>query len=381
MIKASELIARSLPQPQFLKTWEILNQGVSRGVAPGFVAGLWQKSFPDEIWVACTGSHSWDPASPPMKPETVFDLASVTKVLATAPLTALLVERGWISWDSQVSSILPDYPYPKIQIRHLLAHTAGFPAWKPFWKGLWSEFSIPIEQVSIQKRQQAMRNHVYSVPPEVDPDVRCLYSDLSFLLLGFVLEELLGLPLDQAVSRWLWRPMGLDGARYWRVTSAAPSSSVLPLTRVAPTEQCPERKRLLHAQVHDDNCWAMGGYGGHAGAFAPVRDVLHLARQLMCGFLTDSVLVPMWTRQRRPKGCERTLGWDTPSVQSSSCGLRFLPGTVGHLGFTGTSLWIDPQAELAVALLCNRVHPSRENSLMKEFRPQFHEAIRLDLRK
>jgi CubicO group peptidase (beta-lactamase class C family) len=124
----------------------------------------------------------------------------------------------------------------------------------------------------------------------------------------------------------------------------------------------------------------MGGYGGHAGAFGTIRDVLHFARGLMTGFLSSPVLDAAWTRVQNPPGCDRTLGWDTPSGPTSSAGGHFSEQSVGHLGFTGTSLWIDPKAQLAVVLLSNRVHPSRDNLKIRTFRPQFHDAIRMDLK-
>jgi len=221
-----------------------------------------------------------------------------------------------------------------------------------------------------------MRDLVFAVRPEQQPGMRVLYSDISFLLLGFLLENLLGLSLDHAIERWVWHPMGITGASFRRV-SQSPQLEIDPL--VAATEQCPWRGAILQGQVHDDNCWAMGGFAGHAGAFARVQDVLQFARGLGLGFLSPQVLSAFWKRVTLPVGCERTLGWDTPSLGKSSAGTLFSQASVGHLGFTGTSLWIDPQAEVAVCLLTNRVHPSRDSLLIREFRPQFHDAVRLDL--
>jgi CubicO group peptidase (beta-lactamase class C family) len=364
---------------RFPRTCLVLEAGVSEGVAPGFVAGVWQAQYPDEMNVIPCGQRRIFPTPQPMLADTVFDLASVTKVFATATLAAALVDRGWLSWNTPVAAILPDFPHTNIEVRHLLSHTAGLVAWEPFWQKLWTQFApTPLWQVPIRVRQKAMRELVFATPLASAPDQQCVYSDLSFLLLGFVLEELTHLPLDQAVKKWVWQPMGILGARYFHIDQIVAEGV---LQECAATENCPTRGGVLQGQVHDDNCWAMGGFGGHAGAFAQASEVLHFSKKLFEGFLSRPTLEAMWTRVSMPVGCERTLGWDTPSSGLSSVGAKFSPRTVGHLGYTGTSLWIDQDQELAVTLLSNRVHPSRENTKIKDFRPRFHDAIRLDLQR
>jgi CubicO group peptidase (beta-lactamase class C family) len=314
-----------------------------------------------------------------MLENTVFDLASLTKITATAPLAATLVDRGWLSWDTPVAALLPEYLYKNIKIRHLLSHTAGLVAWRPFWQEIWKQFEpTRLDRIAIAERQKVMRDLVLSVAPEAPPGEKCLYSDLSFLILGFALEKVTGLPLYQAVKKWVWQPMGLEGPHF-RLTCWKEEADRVNL-QCAATEKCTYRGRLLQGEVHDENCWAMGGYGGHAGVFACAQDVLRYARGLFQGFLSPKILNEMWTRVSEPVGCERTLGWDTPSATSSSVGSHFSKKTVGHLGFTGTSLWIDIEAELAVTLLSARVHPSRDNNKIRELRPQLYEAIRLDLK-
>lgn len=390
-MKSSELEQVELSQKEFPLTWEVILSGLTEEVAPGFVVGLWQKKSPLQIQVAAMGHRRLIPAPLPLFVDTVFDLASLTKILGTATLTGVLVDRGWLSWDAAVVSFFPEYPYRDIRLKHLLSHTAGFVAWEPLWERLRDRFEPnPIYEVPIAERQKQMREIILSMPPLCPIETKALYSDISFLLLGFVLEELTGLPLDQAIYKWVWKPLGLEHTYFQRVTCSVtafaeslqddPAAPGVAAPGVAATEDCPWRGAILEGQVHDDNCWAMGGYGGHAGAFGPIRDVLHFARGLMTGFISPKTLHEMWTRVSLPPGCERTLGWDTPSGgKGSSVGRFFSPHSVGHLGFTGTSLWIDPEAELAVALLSNRVHPSRENMKIRAFRTQFHEALRLDL--
>jgi CubicO group peptidase (beta-lactamase class C family) len=372
-------ISELLPS-EFPRTHRVLEQGLKDGVAPGFVVGVWEGRKPQEFLVTACGQRRSQPSSLPMLPQTVFDVASVSKVFATATLTAALVERGWLSWSTHVSSIFPDYPWREIQLEHLLSHTAGFPWWEPFWEKIQAEFAPrKLFEVSVQKRQAAMRRLIMACSPAVAPGERVEYSDVSFLLLGFVLEEVTGMSLDVAVRRFLWEPMGLfkSGAGpYYRRTTTAPAQIH---EDVAATELSPWHKTILQGQVHDENCWAMGGYAGHAGVFARAEDLLHFSKALLNGFLGQRTLQEMWSRVSRPIGCERTRGWDTVSAQGSSAGRHFSTNSVGHLGFTGTSLWIDPRARIAVTLLSNRVHPTRENIKIRAFRPLLHDAVREDI--
>lgn len=379
-----------LSKKRFSRTWQVLEEGLAEGVAPGFVAGYWSGAHSNQISVCALGQRrcvlSEASAVPalkgeasfcPVRVDTPFDLASVTKVFATATLAAVLVERGWISWTTPVTSFFPGYPHQKVEVRHLLSHTGGYVAWHPFWDRMKAHFAPqPLEAISVQKRQELMRELVLSISPDTAPDVRAVYSDISFLILGFILEEVTQMPLDRAVQCFVWDPLGVKGAFYRRVTRSV-VDAVDDL--VAATENCSWRGGVIQGQVHDDNCWAMGGYGGHAGAFGTASDLLQFSKGLLEGFLSPLVLKAMWTRVSLPVGCSRTLGWDTPSGDAPAASHLFSPQSIGHLGFTGTSLWIDPVANLSVVLLSNRVHPSRAVNKMKAFRPRFHEAIRRDL--
>ncbi len=366
----------------YTRTFETLRAGIEEKVFPGAVAGIWQGQDPTTFSYCALGSRRLVP--PPEQKvhiDTVFDIASVSKVMATATLTALLVERGWLRWETPIQQFLPSFPNPDVRIKHLLSHTAGLPAWAPLWESLRTRMQeryphLALHQISVEERQKEMRNLVLAIGPDAPIESRTVYFDISFLLLGFVLEEATQMPLDRAVRELLWNPMKLSFPYYQRITKSVQDSVH---EEVAATEDCPWRGGVLQGQVHDDNCWAMGGYGGHAGVFARARDVLEFAAKLLNGFLSHEILQEMWTRVERPVGCERTLGWDTPSGEHPSFTHHFSPRSVGHLGFTGTSLWIDPDRELAVVLLTNRVHPSRENPLMKPYRHRFHEALWLDL--
>jgi CubicO group peptidase (beta-lactamase class C family) len=374
---STSLDLHELSPSLFPRTCSLLTSAIEQEVAPGIVAGLWQKSNPTIISVTAVGKRRIFPSSLPMLPDTVFDLASISKVIATAALAANFVERGWLKWNTPVAAIFPEFKFKKIQVRHLLSHTAGYCAWVPLWEWMRQQFPFaPLSSIPIRVRQRAMREKVFSITPDVEVEEKALYSDISFLMLGFVLEEIAQMPLDQAVQKFVWKPMGIRGTFYRKVTRA-PDEAIK--DSVAATENSSWRGGVLQGQVHDDNCWAMGGYGGHAGVFGAARDVLYFSKKLLEGFLSPSTLKAIWTRVPMPPGCDRTLGWDTPSGEQSSSGRLFSKNSVGHLGFTGTSLWIDPEAEIAVTLLSNRVHPSRDNIKIREFRPLFHDAIRMDL--
>ena len=366
---------------RFPDTARLLARGVAEGVAPGFVAGVWRAGSSmgpsGEAWIGAAGSRRSHAGAQPMETATVFDLASLTK-LFTATLTASLIDRGWLRWELPLAEIFPDYAHRAIRLDHLLSHTAGFIAWQPFWETLrlrWAPRAV--WEVAVAERQRAMRELVFAVAPEVAPATRALYSDVSMLLLGFVLEEVLKLPLDRAITDFVFSPMSLPKAYFHRITRRA-DQDVHP--EVAATEDSEWRGGVLQGQVHDDNTWAMGGYAGHAGAFGTAESVLEFARHLMaCRFLKPETLARMWARAPEPAGCARTYGWDTPSGSEPAASRAFSPRSVGHLGFTGTSLWIDPDAGIAVALLSNRVHPSRDNNLIRAFRPLFHQTLRDEL--
>lgn len=368
---------------RFQNARKTLIDGINEGVAPGFVAGFWDGREPERFEIVALGERriKWKGApSLPMETDTLFDLASVSKVFATAPLIALLVERGWLNWETSVKTFFPEFSSRDIQIKHLLSHTSGLIWWKPFYETIRAEFSYSdaVEMVEISDRQKLMRELVLGLKPEFPVGTKCVYSDPNFLILGFIIEELTGLPLDEAVKRYLWKPMDLESPHYVRTTRPV---FIARNDAYAATEDCPWRNGVLQGQVHDDNCWTMGGYGGHAGAFSNIRDLLKFGKTLCEGtVLSNPIRNKMWSLIETPAGCGRTLGWDTPTGEMPAF-KGFSNHSVGHTGFTGTSFWIDLENEIVVSLLSNRVHPSRENQKIKEFRSRFHQALSNDLKK
>jgi CubicO group peptidase (beta-lactamase class C family) len=371
---------------EFPKAKKTLDDAVKQGVAPGFVAGVWRREFPDSMSLMAVGSRRLKLkglSQEPMQIDTVFDLASVSKVFTTATLIARLVDRGWISYETRIGSVFSSFKIPNATVANLLSHTAGLPAWVPFFEQMREIYSgRALETVPVAERQKLMRELVFKVDPERGLNQKAVYSDLTFMILGFLIEEVTQMDFDQAIKKFLWEPMGLlekkgEGPFFVRTDRASFKAR---LENVAATEDCPWRGSILQGQVHDDNCWAMGGFAGHAGAFGSARDLLIFSKKLLQDrWLTPETLNRMWARVTEPPNCDRTLGWDTPSGETPALGRYFSSSSVGHLGFTGTSLWIDPQAGVAVTLLSNRVHPTRDNILIRELRREFHEALAVDL--
>lgn len=384
-MKRQKLEVSRLPRGDFEQTWQVMEEAThnkAKAQIPGMVVGVWKFGSP-QCQVGAIGVRKIFPNSSQdgrnggfsVTPNTYFDLSSVSKVMATTALTAVLVERGWLDWDTPTG-------LPGVRVRHLLSHTSGLPAWAPLFKDLQTAFNpISLEKVSVRERKSKMRELVEKVRPDSMPSEKVLYSDIGFLRLGFLLEDLCGMDLDEAVEKWVWQPMGVEGAKYIRTTKDPKyTQSYTQDFEVASTEQCGFRGCIVEGVVHDENTYAMGGVGGHSGVFGRAQDVLtYAAGVIQSGWVSDKTLSEMFTREKVPVGCERALGWDTPSLSGSMAGNLFSPRTFGHWGFTGTSLWIDFEKRVAITVLTNRVHPTRENATIREVRPRLHDAILTDL--
>jgi CubicO group peptidase (beta-lactamase class C family) len=296
--------------------------------------------------------------------DSLFDLASLTKVICTTTVALLAESRGALSIDRPVLEYFPAFSDPAVKLSHLLDHSSGLPAWLPLHAQ--RHGMHPLEARAQYEAE------ILAVRPG-PPGVSSVYSDLGFLLLGWALEKAAGAPLDALFQEWFATPSELESLQF------LPTSP-----DVVPTENCPWRGRVLRGEVHDDNCFVLGGVAGHAGLFGNARDVLAAGLLWLDAYKERSSPLPAgltrkyWTFTH-VKGGTRVLGWDTVSQQGSATGRRFSPSSRGHLGFTGTSLWIDPERELVVALLTNRVHPTRDNEKIKAFRPVFHDSLMTEL--
>ena len=366
-----------------------------RAVEDSFAAALADGVFPGAVLLVSKddvvvyerafGNRSLLPQKSPMFPDTIFDLASLTKPLATSVSLMLLIRERKLRLDDQVTRVIPMYGVFSKSVttfRHLLNHSSGLPAWKPFFEEIVkSEKAGRINFVA----SRAAKNHVYEQihreRPASPPGRQSVYSDLGFIVLGEVVEILSGATLDRFCQERIFKPLGLRSMGFVDLTQIR-TRRLQPVEEViAPTENCPWRKKILCGEVHDDNAYAMGGVAGHAGLFSSARDIhtlvvrLHQCFQGKDNFLPQSLVREFLTRDSASNEANFALGWDTPSPGKSSSGSLFSNQSVGHLGFTGCSVWCDLEKNCHVVLLSNRVHPSRKNEKIKDFRPQVHDLI------
>ncbi len=369
-----------LSSDRFEWTHAVLEQGIAEGLVPGAVVSVFETRRGGDQLVIAGGRRRLSPSPQPMTVETVFDWASLTKVLCTAPLIWRAIQRGWLSETTEVGAILAHAPdgWRGITIGHLLSHSAGFKAWEPIWQALVEKWGDRLPEMPVAERQQAFRTRIYSQLPEAAPGARFLYSDFSFLLLGFVLEEIHGQPLDGV---WRREMPGMS-AGFRRVRRLGTLKQPVDESCAA-TEIVEWRGGALQGEVHDENCWSMGGFAGHAGLFGSMSELIAVVRRIFDpAFLDPSVRGRMLARVIGPQGPARTLGWDLPDGPESSAGptLASRAGVVGHLGFTGTSLWIDLESGWAFSMLSGRVHLGRDHPGARKLRPRIHDALAIDLR-
>ena len=340
--RAAEVVQRGVDERAFPAA--VVEVGTTRGV-------LWQRAF---------GRLDCDAESPATQTGTIFDLASLTKVIATTSLVMRLVELGRLALDQPVRHWISEWrgtDREHVTLRSLLAHSSGLTTWLPFFRD--------------HAGRQEFQHAICSLPLEYPPDTQSIYSDLGFILLGFIVEDAGGASFEtQAMD--LLEP----------ITSAPlmfnPPNAVR--SQIAPTENDPWRGRKLVGEVHDENCWALGGAAGHAGLFGTAQAVGDFARAVLGGLTgTDTRLARtdtlrlFITRAGTTTG-SRALGWDT-MLRTSSCGTKMSASAFGHTGFTGTTLWIDPERDVYVVFLTNRVNPTRENTAIQQIRPALHDAV------
>ena len=331
--------------------------------------GVAARSFPAAVlevgsrqgvtWRAAAGRLTFDTDSPPAADDTIFDLASLTKVIATASAAMRLVEGGALRLADRVSRHVPGWEghdRAHVVLRDLLEHCAGLTGWMPFYQGCAGTHEVV--------------RGICDLPLEYVPWTQAVYSDLGFMLLGLVVQNAGGKPLDAQAAAVT------DGLELCYRPPAAWKS------RTAPTGHDAWRGRLLAGEVHDENAWALGGVAAHAGLFGSAPAVGAFARLVLRTFDGETALGRpdtlrrFVTRSTVPRS-SRALAWDT-MLPSSSCGTRMSPRAIGHTGFTGTSLWIDPERDVYVVLLTNRVYAGREGEGLKRLRPLVHDAVMKD---
>ena len=343
-----------------------LQRGVDEGCFPGAVALV---GYQRGDVVACAAAGVTEPEGAPMTPETIFDLASISKACGTTILLMRAVMKGWLQLDKPVAHYLPyfgtEHGRDQVKIWHLLTHTSGLPWWLPFYQKYTSgDEGAPKPGSTEAKRDILTRAGTAAL--EAMPGERAVYSDLNFLLLGDLVEFLYQKPQELAYQEEIAGPLQ-SGCHYRPL-------SVTNWPKAAPTELCAIRGGRVRDIVHDENTWVMGGVAGHAGLFGRAQDLFAVACGLRPDFISAEVLAQFWPASPPFVGTF-VLGWDTPSTTLSSAGRYFSARSVGHLGFTGTSLWIDRDRELVSILLTNRVYFGRQNERLKPFRRQYHDAL------
>lgn len=360
-----------------------LEEAVTGGVFPGAVLAVRHGGGQADIFIA--GLVSTLDAARAVQPATVYDLASLTKPLSTVTALVLLIQAGRCQLHDRVESILSelaDSPIGTASLWHLLTHSSGLPGWRGYYERLSPTASIPATEQQRGLSRAALVKLIRDEALIYERGVRSLYSDLGFMLLGMIVERCSGVPLQEFFRNQI---APLAGTAQLGFVPAEWADNFLQCARrrggdVAPTEHDTWRGRLLCGEVHDENAASLGGVAGHAGLFGTAEAVLAVTGVWLEAYhrrssMLDADLVKEFTcRQTVVPGSSWALGWDTPSPPSSAG--RFLPEvSFGHLGYTGTSVWIDPLHELEIVLLSNRVHPTRKNERIKAFRPLIHELV------
>jgi CubicO group peptidase (beta-lactamase class C family) len=321
----------------------------------------------------------------PMRRDTIFDLASLTKPIATTTAIMLLVEDGVIALDDPVAKALPAFAErgkEAVTIRQLLCHAAGLKPWRGFHELLIQKERKTGERlIGTPEGREWIVDRVLRSALVHEPGEAAVYGDLDFIALGALVEAVTHESLDAFCRTRIFEPLGLPDTGFYPLpVDGAPSVPDAVRRRVAATENCPWRERILWGEVHDPNASAMGGVAGHAGLFSTADDVMRFAQLFLDAWHGRDSPLPtervreFATRQRLPESSDWALGWDTPTAGASSSGRHFSEHSVGHLGFTGTSLWIDLERELIVVMLTNRVHQVAKRSRF-DLRPKVHDAI------
>jgi CubicO group peptidase (beta-lactamase class C family) len=351
----------------------VLEQAVRDRVFPGCAFAVLKPGESQPQAAKAIGHFTYEPDSRRVEPDTIFDLASLTKVLATTAAIMLLYDRRELALDVSLAEWLPEFVAvdpsdrrrSQVTLRRLLDHSSGLPGYVRLFESA--------------NDRPAMIDAALHQPLTADPGTRAEYSDIGFIILGHLIERIAGDRLDIFCQREIFAPLGMSTTRFCPETVLRAS--------IPPTEDDRSfRHRIIEGEVHDENASVMGGIAGHAGLFSDARDPLRFAACMLAHGLTASgvqlfsaqTIALFAERAQQPPGTSRALGWDTPSVPSSS-GSLFSRRSIGHLGFTGTSLWIDLDARIAVTLLTNRTWPDRSSQAIRELRPRFHDAIRREL--
>jgi len=351
---------------QLQPAFQVIERAIADKAFPGATVAI---GYRGKVSLHAFGNLSYVANSAAIETHTMYDIASLTKVVATTTLVAKLAEGDFpvpLDLDARVERYLPEWatgPQPEwrhqVTVRHLLTHTSGLPAFKEYWR--------------TSKNKQDTLTKIFAEPLEYEPGTKEIYSDLGIILMAEIIERLTGRTLDDLARTYIFAPLAMKDTMFRPPKTLWPS--------IAPTEIDNNlRHRLVQGEVHDENAFAIGGVSGHAGLFSTAPDLAAFCQMLLNGgvyahhrILRRSTIAQFTTPQQLSSGT-RTLGWAVPTEGGSS-GHYFSVHSFGHTGFTGTSIWIDPDRQLFVVLLTNRVHPTRENQKIAQLRPAFHDAV------
>jgi serine-type D-Ala-D-Ala carboxypeptidase len=358
--------AREEQQRRFPDAYAVLRQAIAAQAFPGCAFGLLADG---EVLLQDSLGHftyaTEDSTAPKVASETLYDVASLTKVVSTTSVAMLLHQRGLLDLETPVGELLPGFIIGrdpseharKVTLAHLLAHSSGLPGYVPLFHTATTPYAV---------LRGCLELHI-----QAEPGTRAEYSDPGFILLGKALEAILGEELASFARREVFAPLGMTASRY------CPPPYLR--AEIPPTEEDELfRQRRIQGEVQDEHAYLLKGAGGHAGLFSNVPDLLRFSLAVLepdRNPLFAPETIELFARRQPPEGSSRALGWDTPSEESSS-GNFFSSNSIGHLGYSGCSLWIDREARLAIVLLTNRTWPHRESQLIRTVRPAFHDAIR-----
>ncbi|MGH9334461.1 MAG: serine hydrolase, partial [Vicinamibacteria bacterium] len=345
---------------------KVVAEAIEGETAPGAVFLVARRG--KVVLEKAVGRLSYDEKAARATVDSLYDIASLTKVVVTTTLAMIFHERGLLDLEGPVSSYLPEFRgggKERVLVEDLLAHSGGL-----LW---WTELYKKFEGKPPAEAKRGYLAAIVETPLDYPPRSKMVYSDLGIMLLGEILERITGRDFEALARDEVLLPLGMNETMF------RPGASLL--SRIAPTERDGWRGRVVHGEVHDENAYGLGGVAPHAGLFSTVRSLGRFAQMMLNGgayggrrLLNPGTIALFTRRAELVPGSSRALGWDTPS-DPSSAGAYFSASAYGHTGFTGTSLWIDPERELFAILLTNRVHPTRENPKMLELRPAFHDAV------
>jgi len=352
---------------RFQKTFGIIEKAIAGKGFPGAVLAV---GYQDKIVaMKAFGKMDYSPDAAPVTVDAMWDMASCSKVISTTTIAAMMVEQNYLQLDLPVRAYIPEFgvkdasdPKNAITVRQLMMHDSGLPAYEKYF-------------LTSKDRAEIM-SKIYATPLAYAPGMKSIYSDFGIILLGEIIQRISGYLLDNVAMTNVFSPLNMHSTMY------NPPAALLP--RIPPTEDDKEfRKRVIRGEVHDENAWVMGGVSGHAGVFSSAPDLALFAQMMLNGgiyahkrLMKRSTVEMITHRQNEPPGSTRALGWDTPSPDGHSSAGHFMSvSAFGHTGFTGTSIWVDPEKELFIILLTNRVHPTREKNVMIQVRPQVADSV------